>query len=221
MRVLVVEDQSLIGKAIVKGLEEEGFAVDWVTNLGEGMHRAAEHDYDSVILDLILPDGSGSDLLTELRKKNSHTPVLILSARDSLEDKALAFSHGTDDYLTKPFEFEELLMRVKALTRRKHQHFGHSIEVGRLKLDLTARVASVDGKALPLTAKEFAVLELFLLRRTHVLSREQVCEHIYSAEVEQGSNVIDVFINKLRRKLEAAGVGELIETIRGAGYVIR
>src|SRR5258708_4451260 len=112
MRVLVVEDQNLIGKALVKGLKEEGFAVDWATTLADGLHLALEHDYDSMILDLVLPDGSGHDLLVELRKKNRQTPVLILSAKDTLEDKALGFSRGTDDYLTKPFQFEELLMRV-------------------------------------------------------------------------------------------------------------
>ncbi len=221
MRVLVVEDQELIGKAIQKGLSEEGFAVDRVTTVADALHTALEHDYDVTVLDLMLPDGSGFDFLRTFRKENKKTPVLILTAKDSLKDKGQGFQLGADDYLTKPFQFEELLMRVRALVRRKYQHFDQTIEAGELALDLTARTALVRGQGLSLTTMEFSLLELFLLRRGHVLSRDQITEHLYSEESEQESNVIDVFINKLRRKLEAAGAGDLIETVRGAGYVIR
>lgn len=221
MRVLVIEDQVLIGKALQKGLTEEAFAVDWVTTLSEGEHLADEFEYDTLILDLMLPDGSGLDLLARLRRKGHRTPVLILTAKDSLQDKVQSFNLGTDDYLSKPFEFEEVLSRVRALTRRKYQFYGDVLEVGLLKLDPIGRTASVNGQPLTLTAKEFSVLELFLFRRSHILSRDKIAEHIYTEEAEQGSNVIDVFINKLRRKLEAAGVQGLIETVRGEGYVIR
>jgi DNA-binding response OmpR family regulator len=169
----------------------------------------------------MLPDGTGIDLLKEIRKKNMRTPVLILSAKDTLEDKTQGYMSGTDDYMTKPFSFEELLLRVRALIRRKYQIYTPIIELGALKLDPTARTASVDGAPLSLTAKEFAILELFLMRRSHILSRKTILEHLYSASDDQESNVIDVFINKLRRKLEAANIGSLIETIRGEGYVIR
>lgn len=221
MRVLVVEDQTLIGKALKKGLTEEAFAVDWVTTLAEGEHLADEFEYDTLILDLMLPDGSGLDLLSRLRKKGHRTPVLILSAKDSIQDKVQGFSLGTDDYLSKPFAFEEVLSRVRALTRRKYQFYGDILEIGPLKLDPVGRMASVSGQPLTLTAKEFAVLELFLFRKTQILSREKIAEHIYTEESEQGSNVIDVFINKLRRKLEGAGVEGLIQTVRGEGYVVR
>lgn len=221
MRILIVEDQPLIGKALKKGLTEEAYAVDWVTSLADGAHFAKEFEYDTLILDLMLPDGSGLDLLTDLRKSGQRTPVLILTAKDTVQDKVQGFSLGTDDYLAKPFAFEELLSRVRALTRRKYQFYGEVLEAGPLRLDPTARTATANGQTLPLTAKEFAVLELFLFRKSHILSRDKIAEHIYSEEAEQGSNVIDVFINKLRRKLETGGVVGLIETVRGEGYVIR
>ncbi len=221
MRILVVEDQLLIGKAILKGLTEEGFAVDWATSLAEGMHFSEEFEYDSLILDLMLPDGTGHELLKSLRKNNQRTPVLILTAKDTLEDKTQGYLNGTDDYLTKPFSFEEILLRVRALIRRKYQIYSTVLEVGALKLDPSARIASAHGVPLGLTAMEFSLLELFLFKRSQILSRQRIMEHIYSSDAEQESNVIDVFINKLRRKLESARVGSLIETVRGEGYVIR
>jgi DNA-binding response OmpR family regulator len=221
MRILLIEDQSLIGKAIKKGLSEEAFAVDWATSLTDATYLVEEIEYDTVILDLMLPDGSGLDLLKQLRKRDQHTPVLILTAKDTLQDKIAGFNSGTDDYLTKPFAFEELLSRVRALTRRKYQFHGAVLKLGELRLDSVARTVSCNDKLLSLTAKELAVLELFLLRRTHVLSRNKIAEHIYDEDAEQESNVIDVFINKLRRKLETSGAGSLIETVRGEGYVIR
>ncbi len=221
MRILVVEDQTLIGKAIQKGLTEEAFAVDLVSTLTEGLQLVDEHEYDTLILDLMLPDGTGIDLLKAVRNKNIRTPVLILSAKDTLEDKTLAYLSGTDDYVTKPFSFEEVLLKVRALIRRKYQIYTPLLELGPLKLDPTARTASTAGTPLNLTAKEFAILELLLMRRSHILSRRTILEHLYSATEEQESNVIDVFINKLRRKLEAASIGALIETVRGEGYVIR
>lgn len=221
MRVLVVEDQQLIGKTIQKGLTEEDFAVDWVTSVNESLYLIGEFEYDTLILDLMLPDGSGLELLRALRKKNLRTPVLILSAKDTLEDKTAGYMNGTDDYMTKPFSFEELLLRVRALIRRKYQVYSSTLEHGALKLDPVARIAKANGVPLGLTAKELSILELFLMRRSHILSRKKILEHIYSATEDQESNVIDVFINKLRRKLEAAGLGSLIETIRGEGYVIR
>lgn len=221
MRILVVEDQHLIGKAIQTGLREEAYAVDWVSTLSDGLYMSLEHEYDTLILDLMLPDGSGYELLNNLRKKGIRTPVLVLTAKDSLADKLQGFELGTDDYLTKPFAFEELLMRVRALIRRKYQVYETVIRFGSLRLDTNARTVEAQGKSIQLTAKEFAVLELFLVRKSHVLSRAKIAEHIYSEEAEQESNVIDVFINKLRRKLENAGVENVIETVRGEGYVVR
>jgi DNA-binding response OmpR family regulator len=221
MRVLLVEDQSLIGKAIKMGLTEEGISVDLVTTVADGIYLVNEFEYDTVILDLMLPDGSGLELLNLLRKNDYRTPVLVLTAKDTIEDKLKAFKLGTDDYLIKPFIFEELLSRVRALIRRKYQHYGNILEVGLLKVDTVARTVSYDTKLVSLTAKEFAVLELFILCRSHVLSRNKIAEHIYTEDSEQGSNVIDVFINKLRRKLELVGRTSIIETVRGEGYVIR
>lgn len=221
LRILIIEDQNLIGKALQKGLVEEGYAVDWATSLIDGLHLSQEIEYDTLVLDIMLPDGSGLEILRSLRKENKHTPVIILSAKDTLADKSLGFRLGTDDYLTKPFAFEELLLRIGALIRRKYHVYGHLVSVEELQLDLTARIARVNGQLVALTAKEFAVLELFALKRSHILSRSKIAEHIYSENAEQESNVIDVFINKLRRKLEKAGLGATIETVRGEGYIIR
>jgi DNA-binding response OmpR family regulator len=221
MRILIVEDQPLIGKALKKGLSEEGFAADWVTSLEDGIHLSREFEYDTLILDLTLPDGSGLKLLDDIRKRNQRTPVLILTAKDTLQDKTLGFASGADDYLAKPFAFEELLSRVRALVRRKYQFYGDMLRAGSLELNSTARTVTNARVPLDLTAKEFALLEFFLLRRSHVLSRNKISEHLYSDDAEQGSNVIDVFINKLRRKLEMVGCEPLIETVRGEGYVIR
>jgi DNA-binding response OmpR family regulator len=221
MRLLLVEDQTLIGKAVKKGLSEEAFAVDWVATLQDAQHLISEFEYDAVILDLMLPDGSGLDLLSKLRSLDQQTPVLILTAKDTLPDKISGFKKGADDYLTKPFAFEELLQRVRALTRRKYQLYGTVLTLGALKLDCIARTARCNEQILILTSKEFSVLEQLLLRRTSILSREKIAEHIYTEDSEQGSNVIDVFINKLRRKLEASGLNGVIETVRGEGYVIR
>ncbi len=221
MRILIIEDQNLIGKALQKGLSEEGFAVDWATNLVDGLHLCREIEYDTLVLDIMLPDGSGLELLKSLRSENMHTPVIILSAKDTLADKSIGFRLGTDDYLTKPFDFEELLLRIGALIRRKYQIYGHCLNVGPLQLDLTSRIAKVNDTVLNLTSKEFAILELFLLKQAKILSRAKISEHIYSESTEQESNVIDVFINKLRRKLEKAGLEPLIETVRGEGYIIR
>lgn len=221
MRILIVEDQYLIGKALKKGLTEEAYAVDWVTTIADGAHLANEFEYDTLILDLMLPDGSGLDLLKTLRDKKKLIPVIILTAKDSIQDKIKGFDFGTDDYLVKPFAFEELLSRVRVLTRRKYQVYGDISESGLLKLDHRARILTSSGVPVILTAKEFAVLELFFLRKSHILSREKIIQHIYPEDAEQGSNVIDVFINKLRRKLELAGAKNLIETVRGEGYVMR
>lgn len=221
LRVLIIEDQNLIGKAIEKGLTEEGYAVDWVNNLMDGLHLAREIEYDAVILDLMLPDGSGFEVLKGLRDLRSQTPVIILTAKDDIADKIQAFQLGTDDYLTKPFVFEELLLRIGALIRRKYQIYGQSLRMNNLDLDLSGRVARVEGEVLKLTAKEFAVLELFLLKRGKILSRQKIAEHIYAGDVELESNVINVFINRLRRKLEGMDVDITIEMIRGEGYVVR
>jgi two-component system copper resistance phosphate regulon response regulator CusR len=221
VRILLVEDQSLIGKAVKSGLSEEAFAVDWVTTVADASHLLNEFEYDTLILDIMLSDGSGLDVLKLLRNRQIQTPVLILSARDTIEDKMIGFNLGTDDYLTKPFVFEELLARVKALTKRKYQNYNSVLEAGPLKLDINSRIAYGNDQILNLTSKEFAVLELFLLRKGHVLTRDKIAEHIYTENDEQGSNVIDVFINKLRRKIELVGIKSPIETVRGEGYVIR
>jgi DNA-binding response OmpR family regulator len=221
VRILIIEDQNLIGKALQKGLIEEGYAVDWVDNLVDGLHLSSEIEYDTLVLDIMLPDGSGLDILKSLRTLSHQTPVIMLSAKDTIADKAQAFKLGTDDYLTKPFVFEELLLRIGALIRRKYQVYGHVIQIGALQLDMTARIAKSQDEVLKLTAKEFAVLELFILKRSKILSRQKIAEHIYSEASQQESNVIDVFINRLRRKLESSGLEPMIETVRGEGYVIR
>ncbi len=219
--MLIVEDHSQIALSIKKGLTEEGFDVDWASNLEEAYHLSSEYEYAVIILDLMLPDGLGFSFVKDLRQKNDSTPTLILTAKDSLVDKLEGFKSGTDDYLTKPFAFEELLFRIRALVRRKYKLANNVIEKGILNLNFEARIAKVGENILNLTSKEFSILELLLLKQGSILSRNKIISHLYSDEADQESNVVDVFINKLRRKIEAYGINDLIETVRGEGYIIR
>ncbi len=221
MRILLVEDEPLLGRRLQKGLSEEAFAVDLAETLEEAETREAEADYDLVILDLMLPDGSGLDLLDRWRADGMPAPVLILTARDRLEDKLEGFDTGADDYLTKPFSFEELLARVRSLLRRRTAPPADVLERGGLRLDRTGHSVSWRGRLVDLTSKEFGLLEHFMLHANRVQGRLQIAEHVWDASYEARSNVIDVMIGRVRRKLESAGAPRLIHAVKGLGYVFR
>jgi DNA-binding response OmpR family regulator len=221
VRLLVVEDERRLADRVAKGLREEGFAVDCAPTLAAARDLAIENDYDLVLLDLGLPDGSGLELLAEWRREGRALPVLALTARDRVEEKVAGLDAGADDYLTKPFDFEELLARVRALLRRRSEPQRSVVRYEDVVLDRTARTAERAGRPLPLTVKELALLEHFLLRAETAQSRQEIAEHVWDASYEARSNVIDVIVGRLRRKLEAGGAPRLLHSSPGHGWILR
>jgi len=222
MRALVIEDERKLAFYIKKGLEEHHFAVDVAYNGEEGVGYADENEYDVVVLDLLLPKKDGMAVLRELREKGDPVPVLILTALDAVADKVAGLDAGADDYLTKPFSFLELLARVRALLRRGTVEPQVKLQVGDLVIDLTAHRASRAGKSLQLTNKEFALLEFFIRNSGRVLTRTAIAEHVWDYRFEDTlSNVIDVFVNRLRNKIDRDFTQKLIHTVNGVGYVMR
>lgn len=220
MRILLVEDARALARAIVEGLSEEGFSVDAVHDGEEGLHLALEIGYDAIVLDRMLPLLDGLAVLRRLRAKGVRTPVLLLTALGEVRDRVDGLDGGADDYLVKPFAFDELLARVRALVRRSRGQAANEVDLGRLRLDLAARLASVDARPLDLSAKEFSLLELLALEPGKTFTRTAIVERLYDVDSDRDSNVIDVFVARLRRKLDAAGLpgAEVIRTLRGAGY---
>ncbi|WP_340684060.1 response regulator transcription factor [Amycolatopsis coloradensis] len=212
--VLVVEDSARIGAFVEKGLRAQGFATRWVKTGSEGLTEALTGTHDLVVLDLGLPDLDGSDLLRALRAAGRTVPVIILTARDSVVDRVAGLSGGADDYLAKPFAFEELLARIRLRLRGNPEAEPAVLRAGELSLDLRTRKVSVAGEEKDLTAREFALLETLLRNRGQVLSREQLLGGVWGFDFDPGSNVVDVYIRYLRGKIGA----ERIETVRGMGY---
>ncbi len=222
MRSLVIEDERRLARYIKKGLEEHHFAVDLAADGEEGLCCAQMNDYDVIVLDLLLPKKDGLTVLRELRERGDQVPVLILTARDALTDKVAGFDAGADDYLTKPFSFLELLLRVRALLRRGKVEPQVKLQAGDLLMDLTAHRVSRAGKILQLTSKEFALLEFFLRNPGRVLTRTTIAEHVWDYGFENTlSNVIDVFVNRLRNKIDRDFTDKLLHTIKGVGYVLQ
>lgn len=221
MRLLVVEDNRALLKSLKKGLVEEGFAVDTAEDGEEGLFLAENNDYDVVVLDLMLPKVGGLAVLAELRKKGLATHVLVLTARDAPEDKVRGLDAGADDYLTKPFRFEELLARIRALLRRRYRAKNPRLAVADLEIDTASRRVSRAGLEVPVQPREYALLEYLALRAGEVVPRAEIWEHLYDWQDETTSNVIDVFISRLRKKIDRPGLRPLIHTVRGAGYLLK
>lgn len=222
MRVLLVEDDTSTAKSIELMLKSEGYIID-ATDLGEdGIDLGKIYDYDIIILDLMLPDMDGYEVLKSLRDARVETPILILSGLTELDNKLKGLGFGADDYLTKPFDKRELVARIQAIVRRSQGHSQSIIETGRVKVNLDSRTVEVDSKPLHLTGKEYAILELLSLRKGSTLTKEQFLNHLYGGMDEPEVKIIDVFICKLRKKLEDATDGNnYIETVWGRGYVLR
>ncbi len=222
MRVLLVEDDSATAKSIDLMLQSEGFVVD-TTDLGEdGLEIGKLYDYDIIILDLMLPDIDGYEVLRRLRAARVNTPILILSGLTEQENKIKGLGTGADDYLTKPFDKRELIARIHAIVRRSKGHSDSVIRTGRLAVNLDTRTVEVDGQPLHLTGKEYGILELLSLRKGTTLTKEMFLNHLYGGMDEPELKIIDVFVCKLRKKLAAATAGEnYIETVWGRGYVLR
>jgi DNA-binding response OmpR family regulator len=219
MRVLLVEDDEAVASLVRRGLVQEGFSVDAATDGRDAFHRALDESYDVIILDLVIPYVDGLELLGRLRKEGSGVPVLILSAKDTVEDRVRGLNCGADDYLVKPFSFAELSARVRALLRRHSAMQHSSVRVGDLIMDFASRKVMRDGHTVTLTPKEFALLEYLVRNQGTVLTRTMIAEHVWDQHFDSFSNTIDVYIRYLRAKLEEGSQGRLIHTIRGVGYV--
>ena len=217
MNILVVEDEARIASFIERGLRAEGFGVQVAEDGDAGFALACNEDVDLVILDLMLPRLSGEQVLERLRQRRPRVPVIILTARDAVEDRVRNLNAGADDYVTKPFSFAELLARVQARLRAVDQPNATEVEVNGVQLDLRARVARFEGREVSLTAREFSLLETFMRHPGQVLSQVQLMDRVWGYDFDPGSNVVEVYVGYLRRKLRK----DLIETVRGAGYRFR
>jgi len=221
MRLLVIEDEKKVARFIKKGLEEEGYAVDLAFDGEEGLAMLLDQVHDLILLDIALPKIDGLQVLKKLREKKVRTPVLLLTVRATIEDKVLGLDSGADDYLPKPFAFQELLARIRALLRRKGEVRDPLLRVEDLVLDPARRLVTRGGEKIDLTTKEFALLEYLMRNAGRVVSRAMISEHVWNYDFDTETNVIDVYINYLRRKIDSGRDKKLIHTVRGSGYVLK
>lgn len=221
MRILAVEDERSLLSVITKQLNKKGYSVDGCENGLDAEDYIAAADYDCVILDRMLPGKNGTDILRDMRNNGNTTPVLLLTAMDSINDRVTGLDAGADDYLIKPFSFEELFARVRALTRRTSTQKSSVLRIADLELDTAAQKVTRAGKDISLSAKEYALLEYLVSNQGIVLSRDQIIEHLWNFDYEGGSNVVDVYIRYLRRKVDEGHDTQLIHTLRGRGYALK
>jgi len=220
MRLLIIEDYRPLQQSLEKGLREAGFAVDVAGDGQEGLWYAMGDDYDVIILDLMLPKINGLDILRKLRTADRKNHVLILTAKDAVEDRVAGLNLGADDYLVKPFAFEELLARIRALIRRRYVAKNPCIDIDDLRINLTDRKVWRDEKEIQLTPREYALLEYLALKANQTVSRTEIWEHVYEFNSDASSNVVDVYIGYLRKKIERTGKPAMIRTVRGRGYIL-
>ena len=221
MRILVIEDDPTVGQYVKRGLEEHRWAVDLAIDGEEGERRAGSEAYDLIVLDMRLPGKSGLDVLQTLRAKGFERPVLVLTAQDAVDAKVVTLRAGADDYVTKPFAFEELLARVEALARRPRSLASQTLTVGDLVIDQTTREVRRAGELIELTPKEYTVLEYLARHQGRVMSRTLITEYAWGYHFDPGTNIVDVVINHLRKKIDAKHERKLITTVRGVGYVLK
>jgi DNA-binding response OmpR family regulator len=220
MRVLVVEDYEPLARAVTQGLREAGYAVDLATDGEEGWAFASANAYDAIVLDVMLPKLDGLAVLRRVREKKDPAGVLLLTARDRVADRVTGLDAGADDYLVKPFEFPELLARLRAVIRRRYQVQAAVIRVADLEVDTGARVVKRGGKPVPLSAREYALLEYLALRQGQIVTRAEIWAHVYDFASDPSSNVVDVYIGYLRKKIDQDHDCKLIQTRRGQGYLL-
>ena len=218
MRILIVEDEAGVAGFVEQGLTEAGYAVDVARDGSEGLEYALAFEYDVMVLDIMLPKMNGLDLLHEIRDKRVKVPVLLLTARDGVDDRVKGLDVGADDYLIKPFAFPELLARIRALLRRPPLQSGNLLSMNDLEMDVTQREVRRAGKKIELSPREFSLLELLLRHPNQVLTRTQIVEHVWNFDFYGDTNVVDVYIGYLRRKIDSGFVPPLIQTVRGVGY---
>jgi len=220
MRLLLVEDDPRIARFVAKGLREQAYAVDVAGSGEQALYQAAINTYDLVVLDVMIPAPDGFAVCRELRKAGQRMPILMLTARDAVEDRIEGLDHGADDYLTKPFEFRELLARLRALLRRPGSLQPARLIVADLVVDTAGQTVSRGGKVISMTAKEYALVEYLARNAGRVVGRAEIAEHVWDEEFDPFSNLIEVYVNRLRRKLDAGSGNPLLHTRRGAGYVL-
>jgi two-component system copper resistance phosphate regulon response regulator CusR len=221
MRILLVEDEVKVARFVERGLTAERYAVDLAADGKTGLELATTYQYDLILLDLMLPGLEGTELLRRVRRENASVPVLVLTARDALGDKIAHFEAGADDYLTKPFAFAELLVRIKALLRRGPVNRSSSIRLGDLELGRLCQHVKRAGRRIDLTNKEYALLEYLMVNAGRVLSRNMIIEHVWDQSFDGITNIVDVYVRHLRTKVDSGHEVKLIRTVRGVGYTIR
>ncbi|HEY7120225.1 MAG TPA: response regulator transcription factor [Tepidisphaeraceae bacterium] len=220
MRILVAEDHPSLARSIADGLRDDGYAVDLTFDGNEALHLAASNPYDAIVLDLMLPGRDGFNIIQTLRRREVRTPILCLTARDAVVDRVKGLDVGADDYLVKPFNWDELLARVRSIVRRGHGQRSATIVVGDLEIDTARKAARRAGRAIELSAREYALLEYLAHRQGQVVSRSDIWEHLYDQHDETTSNVVDVYIGYLRNKIDKEFPTRLIHTRRGQGYLL-
>ena len=218
MRLLLVEDDPRIARFVAKGLREQAYAVDIAATGDDALYQADINSYDLVILDVMIPGRNGFEVCRELRRSGKSLPILMLTARDAVEDRVVGLDHGADDYLTKPFEFRELLARLRALLRRSAEVRPAQIVVADLTLDTGAQSVSRAGRSIPLTTKEYALVEFLARNAGRVVGRAEIAEHVWDETFDPFSNLIEVYVNRVRRKIDFGSLKPLLHTRRGAGY---
>ncbi|MCK9524561.1 MAG: response regulator transcription factor [Dehalococcoidales bacterium] len=221
MKILLVEDDDSLAEVVKHGLEQENYAVDWVNNGNDGLDMALAYDYDLIILDIMLPDRDGFEVCQAVRASKIKTPVLMLTARTREDDRIRGLDTGADDYLVKPFSFPELCARLRALIRRSSNECNAVLTSGQLSVDTVSKEVIYANSAVSLTAKEYAVLEYLMYNQNSVVTREMLEEHLWNCDSEAFSNVIEVLISRIRRKLCPDDKESVIKTVKGLGYVIR
>jgi len=221
MRILIIEDEKKVAEFTRHGLKEEGYAVDVAYEGEEGFFLATTNEYDLVILDIMLPKLDGISLCKKMRSEEIDIPILMLTAKDAVKDKVKGLDAGADDYLTKPFAFEELLARTRALLRKRYHHQNTRLQIDDLVLDPLIHKVMRDGREISLTAKEYALLEYLMHNAGTVVTRTMIAEHVWDINFETFTNVIDVYINYLRNKIDRDHACKLIHTVRGRGYILK
>ena len=221
MRILIAEDEEDMNRLIKKSLEKEGYGADACFDGKEALYYLEHTDYDAAILDIMMPEADGLTVLKAIRKKGLDLPVMFLTAKDSIPDRVLGLDSGADDYLIKPFDFDELLARVRSMTRKRTPHTSSAITIGDLTLDTGSHTVTRAGKTIDLSSREYSILEYMCMNPGIVLSREKIEDHIWNYDYSGGSNVVDVYISYLRKKIDGGQPHKLIRTVWGAGWMIK
>ncbi len=221
MRILIVEDEPNLNSLLAKRLKQEHYAVDACLNGRDAWEYIINTEYDAIVLDIMIPFKNGLEILSDMRRMNNNTPVLLLTAMDSVDDRVRGLDHGADDYLVKPFSFDELTARIRAMLRRKKDAVADTLTVADLTIDRNSRTVTRGGTPISLSSKEYSILEYLMRNAGIVLSRDKIGSNVWSYDYEGGSNVVDVYIRYLRKKVDDNFPVKLIHTIRGTGYVIK